>query len=157
MKRRVFTILSAVSLVLAVVVATAWVRSYWVSDTFSFRSPSISLYAWTWPGGFGVERNHHLRPYRNCTWETIEVSILHRGMDCERRYTSAGLTWFALIRDPDPASTSFAIVAPFWVVLLPALAFPAAWGWSRRRCRYDLRASKDKCPERGAGIEAKAG
>jgi hypothetical protein len=43
-KRRVFNVLAAVSLLLCVATAALWVRSHWVIDRFEY-SPTVSAHA----------------------------------------------------------------------------------------------------------------
>ena len=44
MKRRLFTILSALSLLMLVSVVVLWVRSYWALDSLGYRSGRFGLY-----------------------------------------------------------------------------------------------------------------
>ena len=68
-----------------------------------------------------------------------------------------------------PSGHDWDALVPTWLLLLPGLVPPAAW-WDRRRarvratrlhragrcpaCAYDLRASKDRCPECGRPISS---
>src|SRR5207253_2066674 len=59
------------------------------------------------------------------------------------------------------------LVVPYWFLILVTSIAPAQWCFSRRRhrrrlhkglcpiCGYDLRASKEKCPECGTPIQPK--
>jgi hypothetical protein len=59
------------------------------------------------------------------------------------------------------------VTSPHWAIAVIAAALPGVWlmVWRRRRrrfpagccvvCGYDLRASKDRCPECGTAIAAK--
>jgi hypothetical protein len=62
----------------------------------------------------------------------------------------------------------FAAAIPFWALLTLFAVYPSVRAWRRRRthalsdqcrcafCGYDLRASKERCPECGTAIPAKA-
>ena len=165
-----FTILSALSLLLCVAVVVVWVRSYWVEDYVSYGRRGIGTWAaWSRSG-------------RICFWsDRYEASVAAAGVVSRRPvgwnvsatpvgiaerwpdgsdgmlgfayetgglYTQAAVSWWAL------AVTSGSAAA--------ALGISGARRTRRRRglgrcaaCGYDLRATPDQCPECGA-VPAKA-
>jgi hypothetical protein len=168
MLRRLFTIASAVSLVLCVATCVLWVRSY-------SRYEGVAAY----PSARGD--GYMLCAYRGRLYASVVPEA------------GAGDLWFAATSDPyepgqsfafdrgrdalglrwrlwpdHPLSVRFAGV-PFWAVALAAAAPPgrrlaARWrGRGERRraragrcpaCGYDLRATPDRCPECGAEAQA---
>jgi hypothetical protein len=163
-KRRLFTILSALSLLLFVAVLVLWVRSYWRFDSvsrsraahfLSFRSESgyvhlssaqyhrdFDLFSWGWQ----YESHPAYLPYEHgeepTKWERLA------GIHWRRR-AEAG---FVSERDVWIAHRNVAVV----LAISPLIML---WRASRRRrrspnelcpaCNYDLRATPDRCPECG--------
>jgi hypothetical protein len=172
MFRRLFTLLSALSLLLCVAVVVLWVRSYWTAEAFRWATaeggrravgsnagslalgrqalaPSISRittphgYGYhTWPAG----RGDSLRPL----WSFLGF-----------RYTA--LTSFGV--------TVETVEVPYWALAAASAACPLVLLYFRRlrprrrrrlglclSCGYDLRATPDRCPECGnassAGVKA---
>jgi hypothetical protein len=166
-RRWLFNLAAAVSVLLCVATCVLWVRSYFIADT-------LAATAW--------------RDDRQCATDAI-YSI--KGVVVLYQFTTplgqvpttadSGLQW---VHQPASRMKSQPLSLPFWIalgdgktplrwrvrfsywliLLLTALS-PAVWIWRRIRvvrrrrriergccpsCGYDLRASPDRCPECGA-------
>jgi hypothetical protein len=159
-KRRLFNLAAAVSLVMMLAVVALWVRSYWKFDSITALNER-GFYSDVW------SEHGKLR----FGW----LSGGLRGQDPD-----SGLRWFRYSRDADPAvraegskqfhysSRDFGrnghatnLVLPYWFVALFTAPLPASWIFKRQRaprrdgprrcavCGYDLRATPDRCPECG--------
>jgi hypothetical protein len=154
--------------------ATAWLLHMWIAGFAS----SLWL-AWTWtdrfdePGGSGYRWHAlQLRLTRN-------VILTHSADWCgapqplqfDSDFDSAGPggTGFAWRSNRHPSGLDWDVMVPAWSFLLLWLVPMAAWrdlnrarlAQARRRaaglcpaCGYDLRASKDRCPECGRPISS---
>jgi hypothetical protein len=160
-RRRLFTIVSALSLLLCVVTVVFWVRSYWSCDIVQRqdinagpRGQGLILPVDYLESNFGRIRLLGIRPSfpeHELKWQYEALSSLG-GVE-------AGRTYFGYKFD----KRSWVVRFPH---ALPAALFaiaPACWFFSphRRRarrlklglcptCGYDLRATPDRCPECGA-------
>ena len=179
MRRRVSAILSAFSLVLCVAATALWVRSYYVRDIVaiglkgghSHIAQSIlgrlhiqSALSGKSSGGFS-HTSDRLSP----------EAVWHGGMSSyplvvRWRLGFVFQTYTRYRMGFEQPSGGFVtrhrlIIIPYWC---PAAAFalaPAVWVvcWRRRRrqhraglcprCGYDLRASKERCPECGTPVQ----
>jgi hypothetical protein len=169
MKRQLFNLLTAGSLLLCVAVGATWARSYFVSDMLRIRPGSWLLVihtltdqgnlmcSWTWHDDFGLQprhagysADHFLAEDIYTSWRTSDIRlrvIFQRG-----GFAAAGHNHYG---------NGGALIVPLWFVALCTGAVPvvrlAAWLRRRRgvrpgycrRCRYDLRATPDRCPECG--------
>jgi hypothetical protein len=177
-RRRLFNLAAAVSLVLCVATAVLWVRSYWVFDALTHGSATMGPFT---------------RDDRAIWSANGRIRCLRSTMRVVRGIASIGgdpLGWHRVARPMTPGdpvamaggpggpavlgfafgrrtSSSGAVVADDVAVLFPhaapALAFvtlPACWALVRRRearagagccrtCGYDLRATPGRCPECG--------
>ena len=176
--RRLFTLCSAVSLVLFLAACVLWVRSYFVGDQLRLNS---------WTSGYGrVEVVHRevLSTWGCLTFSRNELSSTDP--DAAARvsrtppptvsywaYARVGRNRLAnqlvphtmRVRNTSPmnvwASAYNALQVPFWMVSACFAVAPAAWlvrhhGRRRRQqlgqcpsCGYDLRATPGRCPECG--------
>lgn len=160
MKRRVFTILSAVSFLLVVIVTGLWVRSYWRFDRIECAiGNGNSMYAVDSETGFlyfplydAGSRSDRFE----LSWSSF-TSTAQEGWP-NTRSPLVGITIFRSVG-------SNILTVSYW--LLTLVMFLASVGLRRYRrkmaatpfccacCGYDLRASKEKCPECGARIAMK--
>ena len=177
MKRRLFPLLAAGSLVLWLTVAVFFVRSFWVVDTWRrFHWDGVTLTdVAVWSSGGQVGR----------TWFSMQGTeprwIAERNADAKdgqfgcwrysHRQPGPGEQnkWYGATRYSDPPSpmsmASLTIVAiPTWPILLLLAIAPALWLRRFRRlrrrerlglclrCGYDLRATPERCPECGTAV-----
>ena len=171
-KRRLFTILSGLSLLMFVAVVALWLTSYFVELSVTHEGAGgRSLWASSHRGGvyFTLHR----------TSQTLTISTLRPGWDFDAYRaeevvpleTAAGTTlrrWVPLrmFFDVFPMDTHVAVV-PHWLVAVVCTTVPGvAFVMQRRavkraragqcaRCGYDLRATPGRCPECGAvGVRA---
>jgi hypothetical protein len=174
MRRKLFTLVSALSAVLCLVAAVLWVRSYWVNDNWVRDEPG-------WRMGVGSARGQVA--WRHVTY-TPGTPVQFSGAPGYQAFTitsSAGMSmampgsWsfagfrgnhFHMTAGRPPGPSGSIVVEEFtvllWAPLLTTGVFPALWLllWVRRRsrtpagccpnCGYDLRATPDRCPECGA-------
>jgi hypothetical protein len=150
MIRRMFTILSALSLVLCVATCGLWVRSYSVTDYLSWnedRPAGLTLSRGRFVGwrSYDEQWPAHFRPfhevYRQPLVEQVPwgFAITMSSFGSARYYYFP--TWF-------PTSI-FAVLPTAWAVFRGRLG-RGVQGDRCRICGYDLRATPDRCPECGA-------
>ena len=162
MKRRLFNILSAMSLLLCVATMVLWVRSYWNPTDVWFvwctetDSNRVSMDSRHGQVALDYVRDHNGEP----NWLGYHDVNAHAkwGFDFYHGQSNGREDYMA-------------IWVPYWLLVLSTALSPLLWLNShvknRKRskqglcpkCGYDLRASKDRCPECGTSIvatEAKA-
>jgi hypothetical protein len=139
-KRCLFTIFSAVSLLLFVATVVLWVRSYWVSDGVQGGGNRGSY----WHARSDRGELHFLRPVFVHPPPLPDTFLYRRGFVWARH------------------GSRLVVAVPHWFVTLVAATLPAAWlvrtrrGIRRRRlglcpaCGYDVRATPERWPECGA-------
>jgi hypothetical protein len=167
MVRRLFGLLSALSLLLCVGTCALWVRSKWDRnpqfDNWTFTTADSEYLVVVHSGRFFIDRQpseHYdvtgfLEDFKGWT---------HHGLDPNLSRSSL---WFGYGEFVTKTGTiAWAIAVPCWSMagifsVLPAIWIKRHW-WRRgripgmcRRCGYDLRATLDQCPECGAMPEAK--
>jgi hypothetical protein len=181
---RVFTLASALSLLLCAAACALWVRSYFADDCVGYaRNAADGLHRRV----LAVEASDG---QVWLTWWSRDYTATANARDAATRRGLPKAGWFYLrsgplsgaaadnsllesmgfhfwLREPVTAlDTSSEVGAPFWAVALACLAAPVLWfrqarrGHARRRaglcarCGYDLRASPQRCPECGAAVGA---
>jgi len=174
MRRGIFNILSAVSLVLAIAIGLLWVRSYWIYDAYSFtlHTPIYtvnSVHGCLSLNGF-VQGSHDYKSH----WSSRSISTWSRPLNFWADGYKVqpidvvgfmGFRYRVNRQFPTQPPYFWIVIVPDWFLFLLGCILPARWHHHeriRRRsglcltCGYDLRASKDKCPECGAGIPGKS-
>ncbi len=185
MKRRLFNILAAFSLLLCVATVVLWVRSG-TTESFgvgkegtcclclhsSKGSVEFQMYAFTRWLGVGSTRPVGPREWFFSHIRDGRIGYVFNGWANSRE--SRDWTW-GNVADYSEAVKDGRVVCriaffalPHWISALMFLVLPVLWAWRawRRRhgakvghclkCGYDLRASKERCPECGTPIATKA-
>ena len=147
MKRRVFNLAAALSLMLCLATVALWVRSYWVRDDVMYRSVNV----WS---VIGQCRFVTASPRTGFRWE-MDTNV-------PRKEDYSHYAAFSFERDGGRPH----LCVPHWFVACLFAAVPTAWVslYARRRhllacgrcaaCGYDLRATPERCPECGAAPHA---
>ena len=167
MRQRLLNILAGMSLVICVLAAALWVRSYWVADGFVWKpSAAAGSYYRAYFGGGGARlgRGEYSFNKSACFEHYTDRSPARQtGFHPE---TSADRLGFDYHRGSDSKGMPVVdLIVPMWAVVLLAAVLPGCrmtWLWRDLRCRrklasgrcascgYDLRATPARCPECGA-------
>ena len=176
MRRKLFTFLAALSLLLFLGVCGIWIRSYWRADVVFLRGSVVSWEVRSDHGILGISRLEDLKASESGTRNVIagvDVSsdVASKGEDAAmsklwvpapelRRFGGFAQAHYGLGNYPPTQYDT--LVAPYWFCAAVTAILPATWvraGMrSRRRnraglcraCGYDLCATPDRCPECGA-------
>ena len=173
MKRRLFTILSALSLVVGLLLLLLWPRSYWIQDQWYVIFPEHNVYCYSNRGSVTFDTCTHHSGDFSVAWNSREpgedfyAQIAPNVPALEGIRLSIfgiGFIWCPVI-GPEPGYTNFTLLRLPYPWLLPIVAVaPVFWlrGFQKRRhqqhlllckkCGYDLRASIDRCPECGTAF-----
>lgn len=179
MKRRLFNLVAALSLLLCVATAALWVRSYWHFDTVRYSCAVDAQNAQTffsvnsrW-GEMSLYRTRS-KPVQNDSpvglqsW-TVHAQVVLKHPGAVRAMSNGPLGFgYGHVHDAQLRSEGRAyratwttIFVPSWAVTLLFTIPPLLWSvsvWRKRRrarvglcstCGYDLRATPDRCPECG--------
>jgi hypothetical protein len=174
-KRRLFKILPSLSLLLCAAVVVLWVRSRVVLEQFvlwrrtDVRWGDVSI--WSGAGELSLTRSPLYVEGRYRLWldlrgyEPQVRPILRREMQWLLREIRLGASTkfgFMFTGSTDQAQSEFAVAVTYWLLASISGLPPLLWMWCvfRRRgqdafglcpaCGYDLRATPQRCPERGA-------
>ncbi len=208
MRRRLFNIASALSLLLCVAMAALWVRSTTTSDIISFTTGGNRMLAFrTVPGWLSIETFTPWQPAESLRWDvrgSNKVNLFVEGTQAgpATNWGCPGITMYVRLTgvrtavdakgkpyrffyygmngpnvssniNLSPYTLNYAqLVLSFWALMslllvLPFLraSLPVRIWWLRRRrlrrwrlrglcpvCGYDLRATRDRCPECGTPV-----
>jgi hypothetical protein len=170
MKRCLFNVLAALSLVLCVATVVAWVRSYWTLDDVKFAratfqcglnsvrgGTSIGWWTFEFPDAQSLQRRRERRfdswSYRSASLSGTSLTHIEYGVASSSFASPDGIT----------QTTTF-ITFPHWslaaVLILPTVTYWFGYRLRRARrqnghcpaCGYDLRASTERCPECGTAV-----
>ena len=165
-RRRIFTALSVLSLLLCLATIALWVRSYWRSDVVSYVvDPNRWYAAMSLRGHIGLCCGQDSPVERGFMYAasdgTNNLTLLQWSRTVATRSRSG---WFLGVGIVSGPSQFWGIGVPHWFLALLFAILPAvhlrAMIRSRRtrreglcpKCGYDLRATPDQCPECGKVI-----
>jgi hypothetical protein len=180
MFRWLLNIATAVSLLIALLCVAAWVRGYWVCDNIiwltrfgylagEFQTGQViaSQERPSWMAAPVANRHYTSAPESPATWTTRRKPSLSLG---EKAFFSMpGLLYVHTDNWEYNGDDRRQIVLSWWLPILIFSLLPSRWlfqlgfsirRWRRQRkglcrqCGYDLRASKEKCPECGTPVPA---
>jgi hypothetical protein len=167
--RILFTLACAASLLLFLAAAVLWVRGYVVEDQLVWQSPRRTVFAKSSTGRVWVFQLE-LKPDENPSRTVFEHRVTRpEALDVSRQRWAVRYwhTPFFTFRSGGSvvSSSLFDVTVSWWFVALLAAGLPIRWfflwrgRWRRERqrgegrcaaCGYDLRATRDRCPECGA-------
>jgi len=177
MIRSLFTIGSAFSLLLCVGTVVLWAHSYTASETCSWcretweisLSASRGRVAFYWVEPSNDEGSNYHVGFRHAHIRPAAGFDLYMPQGVGTNWAVFDGGGFSLVGGQWDELRHWSLVVPCWflVVMLASLtAFRYLWATRATcdqalcqcsRCGYDLRASKDRCPECGTAIPQKSG
>jgi hypothetical protein len=173
MRRRFFTLLSALSLALCLATVALWVRSHWVMEQISWSGTGGMEWVQT-PRGYlqlaffradwsnRPNSDFRIKYVRDEATPPINYLPLMNSEPGDKylMWERAGFAWYSR-HELRTGNLHLLLLFPFWSIVSVLAVLPLAWTirWSRRRehslglcatCGYDLRATPEQCPECGA-------
>jgi hypothetical protein len=181
-KRRLVTLAAAASLVLCVATMALWVRSYFIADEWYDSRPDRYDSAWSLRGIIFIQhttlQSEPVAPlgvhYSSDRLTPPPPSGRARSPDpgTVRDLRFLGFQWFVSRGGTGPSlyggavttAARWRVAFPLWFIAILFSLLPLRWIMRTRppkigscpNCRYDLRATPDRCPECGAAPAATA-
>jgi hypothetical protein len=144
-RRRLFNLAAAVSMVMCASIIFCWMLSYSGDHRQSVALPDSTVYSVR--GSIIWEQPQHLNP--DPPRPEYDFSFVGFSVSASGEPSDAWTYWRTW-------------TAPYWFFALATLTLPVKWlfGSNRRqkaprtcaRCGYDLRATPDRCPECGTAV-----
>lgn len=166
-RRLIFTVWIAFSLLLLLVTAAMWVRSYYWWDSAAWPTgTSTALSVSSQFGGIDILESYYVanryfgfRPERPTKFQMNSFRC-----DPYRPYWRLDTANAVLGFYYDHLPTLYRrLLIPYWAITLVLAVCPVAWLLTRRRrrivgccptCNYDLRATPGQCPECGTPVRS---
>src|SRR3989442_11894291 len=135
MRRRLFNLLTAVSLLLCISVVTLWVRSYWRYDKIGVRLPELLCGAesyrgrllWVWTpaaAGSATEGEDRERTVAHASEAAPgDMDVVWEDLRRSAMWNVAGLS-YTVVRASEPPARL--LVTPMWLVTLVLAAVPVS-------------------------------
>jgi hypothetical protein len=163
MLRRLFTVLTALSLLLCVSVTTSGLRSMFVCDQWTWQMDNRAAYQVRSAYGevyvYGLDRGlAEVGTFNHATLELPTTHTLYGGKRRRLPVWSGRGEFTPHLRGPAPHAV---LIVDHWFAAAVTGALPLVWCVRRRRaylrwkvgrcfcCGYDLRATPGRCPECG--------
>ena len=161
-RRRLFTILSMLSLILCLATFALWARSYWQYDvlTYDYVHPPGPWTRWFLTSNSGVltfARGDYTVPGDSSRGLYFHSSSAYRPIT-----GTLGFAWDNHNSDPTVNFMRYSLDFPHWSLATLLAIAPIFWFFGPRvrrakrhrlglcpSCGYDLRATPDRCPECG--------
>ncbi len=184
-RRRLFTIVSVLSLLLWLATLALWVRSYWRAEIVHYVHQRDDTRRWfelqSLRGSFAItfERGAHIDPLVTpvprlfyTSHRPEDVLDWRKVFEVYAKQANVSYAWFLgfgfVVDESTPNRWVLLISFPHWSIVLLTVVLPTWFLIARMRsrkrrrgglcpkCGYDLRATPDRCPECGTNATAES-